>query len=207
MNGFLLALRQVKYENTAFWRNPVAAFFTIVFPLMFLVIFNLLFGNEETDFPGGTVSTSTFYVPAIVALAVIGACYTNVAIGISFSRDRGLLKRIRGTPLPGWALLLGRIGHAVVVGVLLVVVVTAAGALFYGVDVPTNTMPAFIVTLIVGAATFCALAWPSSRSYPMRTHRQPSSTPQYCRCCSFPTFSYRWTTRRAGSQPSPTSFR
>ena len=37
------------------------------------------------------------------------------------------------------------------------VVVTAAGALLYGVDVPTNTMPAFIVTLIVGAATFCAL--------------------------------------------------
>ena len=157
MNGFLLALRQVKYENTAFWRNPVAAFFTIVFPLMFLVIFNLLFGNQETDFPGGTASTSTFYVPAIVALAVIGACYTNVAIGISFSRDAGLLKRIRGTPLPSWALMLGRIGHAVVVGVLLVVVVTAAGALFYGVDVPTNTMPAFIVTLIVGAATFCAL--------------------------------------------------
>ena len=99
MNGFLLALRQVKYENTAFWRNPVAAFFTIVFPLMFLVIFNLLSGNQETDFPGGTVSTSTFYVPGIVALAVIGACYTNVAIGISFSRDAGLLKRIRGTPL------------------------------------------------------------------------------------------------------------
>ena len=37
------------------------------------------------------------------------------------------------------------------------VVVTAAGALLYGVDVPTNTMPAFIMTLIVGAATFCAL--------------------------------------------------
>ena len=108
----------------------MAAFFTIVFPLMFLVIFNLLSGNQETDFPGGTVSTSTFYVPGIVALAVIGACYTNVAIGISFSRDAGLLKRIRGTPLPSWALMLGRIGHAVVVGVLLVVVVTAAGALF-----------------------------------------------------------------------------
>ena len=43
MNDFALALRQVRYENTAFWRNPVAAFFTIVFPLMFLVIFNLVF--------------------------------------------------------------------------------------------------------------------------------------------------------------------
>ena len=53
MNAFVLALRQVKYENTAFWRNPAAAFFTFVFPLMFLVIFNLLFGNRELDVQGG----------------------------------------------------------------------------------------------------------------------------------------------------------
>ena len=69
---------------------------------------------------------------------MISACYTNVAIGISFSREQGLLKRTRGTPLPGWAFLLGRIGHATLVALLLVVIVTAAGALVYGVDLPTN---------------------------------------------------------------------
>ena len=102
MNAFALALRQVKYENTAFWRNPVAAFFTFVFPLMFLVIFNLLFGNDKLELPGGTAHTSTFYVPAIAALSVISACYTNVAISVALSRDQGLLKRTRGTPLPAW---------------------------------------------------------------------------------------------------------
>ena len=157
MNSFVLALRQVRYENTAFWRNPVAAFFTFVFPLMFLVIFNLIFGNNKLDLPGGTVSTSTFYVPAIAALSVISACYTNVAISISIARDSGLLKRTRGTPLPGWAFLFGRVIHATLLAVLLVIIVTAAGTLFYGVDAPTNTIPAFLVTLIVGAATFCAL--------------------------------------------------
>ena len=157
MNAFTLALRQVRYENRAFWRNPVAAFFTFVFPLMFLVIFNLLFGNTELTIPGGTVSTSTFYVPAIVSLSVIYACYSNVAIGMSFARDMGLLKRVHGTPLPGWAYMFGRIGHSVLLSVLLVVIVTAAGVVFYGVDMPTNTVPAFLVTLVVGAATFCAL--------------------------------------------------
>ena len=157
MSTLLLALRQVRYENTAFWRNPVAAFFTIAFPLMFLVIFNLLFGNNERVLPGGTVNTSTFFVPSIVALSVIGACYTNVAMGVCFSRDGGLLKRVRGTPLPGWAFLFGRIGHAVLVAVLLVAIVTGAGVLFYSVDAPANTMPAFLVTLAVGAAAFCAL--------------------------------------------------
>ena len=105
----------------------------------------------------GPSASSTFYVPSIVALSVIGACYTNVAMGISFSRDAGVLKRIRGTPLPAWSLLFGKVFHSVLVAMLLVAIVTAAGVLFYDVDPPTNTMPAFLLALIVGAAAFCTL--------------------------------------------------
>ena len=157
MNSFTLALRQIRYENRAFWRNPLSAFFVFVFPLMFLVIFNLLFGTRELVLPGGTTNTSTFYVPAIVAMSVIYTCFNNVSIGVCFARDQGLLKRIHGTPLPGWAFLFGRIVHSILLAILLVAIVTAVGALFYGVDVPTNTVPAFLLTLTVGAATFCAL--------------------------------------------------
>ena len=158
MNAFVLALRQVRYENTAFWRNPVAAFFVFVFPLMILAIFNLLFGNRELNVAGGTTHTATFYVPAIMALSVIYTCFHNVAIGVCYSRERGLLKRTRGTPLPSWAFLFGRIAHAVLLAILLVAIVTGAGVIFYNVDVPSNTLPALAVTLVVGAATFCALA-------------------------------------------------
>ncbi|MDE2764924.1 MAG: ABC transporter permease [Chloroflexota bacterium] len=157
MRGLALALRQVRYENAGFWRNPLAAFFTIAFPLMFLVIFNLLFGSTELDVEGGVISTSTFYVPGITVMGVIGACYTNVALGVCFSRDGGLLKRVRGTPLPGWALLFGKVGHAVLLAMLLVVIILAAGVLFYGVDIPSNALPAFVVSLALGAAVFCAL--------------------------------------------------
>ena len=59
MNSLVLALRQIRYENRAFWRNPAAAFFTVVFPLMFLVIFNLLFGNNTLELPQGDAKTST----------------------------------------------------------------------------------------------------------------------------------------------------
>ena len=166
MNSLALALRQVRYENTAFWRNPVAAFFVFVFPLMFLVIFNLLFGNREMDFPGGTANVSTFYVPAIAAMAVIYTCYNNVAVGVCFARDQGLLKRVRGTPLPGWAFLFGRIAHSVILAVALVAIVAAAGVLFYGVDLPTNTLPAFFVTLAVGAAAFSALGLATTAAIP-----------------------------------------
>ena len=158
MSDLALALRQLKYENKAFWRNPPAAFFTFVFPLIFLVIFNLLFGNEEIQFEGGTTHGSTFYVPAIAALSVINANYTGLAMSICFGRDQGLLKRTRGTPLPAWAFLFGRVAHITLMALLLVAIVTAAGALFYNVDVPTNTLPAFALTVAVGAAAFSTLA-------------------------------------------------
>ena len=157
MSSLALALRQARYENIAFWRNPVAAFFVFFFPLIFLVLFNLLFGSRKMELPGGTVNTSTFYVPAIVAMSVIYTCYSNVAIGMSFSREQGLLKRTRGTPLPASSFLFGRIAHSLFLAVVLVVIVTAAGALFYDVDIPTNTLPAALVSLAVGAAAFCAL--------------------------------------------------
>jgi len=152
-----LVLRQVRYENKAFWRNPASAFFTFVFPLMFLFIFNTIFGGGDMELPGGTASVSNFYVPAIVAFSVISACYTNIAISISFARDQGLLKRVRGTPIPPAAYFAGRILHACLIALLLVVIVVVVGAVLYNVDIPTNTMPAFILTLALGAATFCAL--------------------------------------------------
>lgn len=157
MNAVALTLRQARYDMLAFWRNPASAFFTFVFPLMFLVIFNLVFGGGEIGVPGGTVSTATFYVPAIVALSVINACYTNIAMSVTFSRDRGVLKRVRGTPLPPFVFLAGRILQAVGVGIMLVVLVLGAGVVFYGVDLDAGKMPAFGLALVVGAACFCSL--------------------------------------------------
>jgi ABC-2 type transport system permease protein len=157
VNTVALTLRQARYEVLAFRRNPASVFFTFIFPIMFLVIFNLVFGHGDIQTASGTVDTSTFYVPAIVALGVISACYTNIAMSISFARDRGQLKRMRGTPLPAISYLLGRIIQATIVALILVVLVLALGVLFYNVDLPDTRLPAFIVALIIGAITFCSL--------------------------------------------------
>ncbi|MBM3960163.1 MAG: ABC transporter permease [SAR202 cluster bacterium] len=152
-----LTLNQVRYENKAFWRSPAAAFFTFVFPLLFLFITNTIFGSGEMELPGGTASVSNFYVPAIIAFSAISTCYTNIAIRISYAREQGLLKRVRGTPLPSSAFFAGRIIHACLVAILLVIIIVVVGAVLYDVDVPTNTLPAFLLTLAVGAAALCAL--------------------------------------------------
>ena len=158
MSTLALSYLQTRYELLAFRRNPAAVFFTFVFPLMFLVIFNVVFGQQDIEVEDGVIDTSTFYVPGILGLSVISACYSNMAMGIAFQRDRGLLKRIRGTPLPSIAFFAGKILHAVIVSVILVAIVLAFGIVLYGVDPPdAERVPAFVVALLVGTITFCAL--------------------------------------------------
>jgi ABC-2 type transport system permease protein len=126
--------------------------------LMFLVIFSVIFGNGQIEVgPGQIVRVATFYVPSISVFAVITACYTNIAISLTFSRDSGALKRIHGSPLPVWSYMFARIFHAVVIAILLVGICSAFGAVFYGATLPTATLPAFVLTLVVGAAVFCVL--------------------------------------------------
>ncbi len=158
MNGLTMAIRQFPYQNKAFWRNPAAAFFTFAFPLMFLVIFTTIFNNDTSTLPSGEeVSNSTYYTASILAFSVITACYTNVAISATSLREEGVLKRIRGTPLPGWSYLLAKILHSVFVMAILVGIVCVFGFVFYDVDLPARSLPAFLGTLFVGAASFCAL--------------------------------------------------
>jgi ABC-2 type transport system permease protein len=153
-----LLLRQVVYTNRTFWRNPASAFFTFVFPLLFLVIFTTLLGNEEVDTGTAVIQTSTYYVAAQGAFGLISACFTNVALQIVFARDGGVLKRIRGTPLPPRVFLSARVIHATLIGLILVAITVAFGAVFYDASVPTGlALGQFVATLLVGAACFSAL--------------------------------------------------
>jgi len=160
MSAPAMTLHQMRYVNKAFWRNPASAFFTFAFPLMFLVIFTSLLGNGEVLIGGREIDQSTYYVAAMTAFAVITACYNNLAISLTFQRDAGVLKRTNGTPLPASAFLAARVLHALLISLLLVAITVAFGRLFYSADVPTGaTLARFLVMVVVGAASFCALGF------------------------------------------------
>jgi ABC-2 type transport system permease protein len=154
-----LTLRQVRFTNKAFWRNPASAFFTFAFPLMFLVIFTALLGGGDVTLQGTDVKLTTYYVVAMVTFGVVSACFTNIAITMCFTRDAGILKRIRGTPLPGRSYLTARVLHAMIVGAILTVITLAFGWAFYDGTWPTGVaLVEFVVTFLVGSLSFAALA-------------------------------------------------
>lgn len=158
MNALTLAASQIRYVNKAFWRNPARAFFTFVFPLMFLVIFTALLGSDTIEIGNVTIKQSTYYVAAMATFGVISACYSNIAMSTAFQRDSGVLKQIDGTPLPSSSFLVSRLVHAMAIGILLVAITAAFGRIAYEARIPTGiTLLEVIVMLVVGGASFCAL--------------------------------------------------
>lgn len=150
------AVRRVRWEQKEFWRNPAAAAFTFAFPLMFLVIFTAINGNNEIEVAGARVRFAQYYVPAIVAFGVISACYTNLAFAISIRRENGILKRMRGTPLSPTLYLTGLVGSVVVVSLILTALTTALGIVAYGVTFPGRYL-GLAVTIALGAFAFSTL--------------------------------------------------
>src|SRR6187431_1587593 len=106
--------RQVHAQLRMFWRTPIALFFTIMLPLIMLVLFNALFGGNMVETPQGLWPTNQFYTGGLAAFTAVSATYTNLANMVPIRREEGVLKRWRGTPLPTSIYLAGFIGSAFV---------------------------------------------------------------------------------------------
>ncbi len=151
-----LVFWQIRYEQRSYWRNRGRGIFTFVFPLMFLVIFASLNRGVRLHALGG-LPYDDFFVPGILAYAIIGTTYVNMAIGTAILRDQGILKRMQGTPLPRWAYVAARIGSTVLIVGAITIVMLALGAIAYGVHIRVSTLPGLIATLVLGTAAFTTL--------------------------------------------------
>jgi ABC-2 type transport system permease protein len=154
-----LVWHQFRFDQKTFWRNPASVFFTVALPVAFLVLLQSIFGGRTYGTEHGEISGAVYYVPGLLALALVSATFVNLAISLTRARERGVLKRLRSTPLPPWVFIAGRIGTSVVVSLLMTVLLVGLGRALYGVAVPGATLPAVLLAVVVGAASFCALGF------------------------------------------------
>ncbi len=150
-----LLAHQIRYEQLSFYRNPQSAVFTFIFPVVFITLIGALFGGVTKSPYFGGRSALGYYVPTIAALSVLGSCYGQLAVALAARRQNGILKRARATPLPAWAYFAGLLVHCVLVSVVDIVLIVGVGRL-YGLPLPAQ-WPAIALTLVLGAASFCAL--------------------------------------------------
>jgi ABC-2 type transport system permease protein len=154
---FAAAWRQYRLERRMFWRNPTAAFFGFLLPLLLLALFGALFSGEQENLD--------VIVPGIAGMSVMAATFVGLAYYLTFLRERGILKRLRGTPLPSSAYLTGIAANAITNTVLQVAVVIVAGRLFFGVPWPGDWL-ALLVFLALGVVCFATLGVALSHAIP-----------------------------------------
>jgi ABC-2 type transport system permease protein len=167
-----MVLHQFRYDQKAFWRNPASVFFTVAFPVVLLLIFATVFNGQTIDVDGG-VEITAYYVPAIITLAVISATMQSLAMSLVIAREDGRLKRGRGTPMPAWVFVAGRVGNSIVVALLMLAVIAALGRVLYDVPIPWGELPAILLTLAVGAAAFSCLGIALTAAIPSQDAAAP----------------------------------
>ncbi|MEU4295169.1 ABC transporter permease [Kribbella sp. NPDC026596] len=129
-----VGLARTKLEVREFFREREALIFTFFFPIIFLGIFSAVFGS--TDFNG--VNAPTYFTPGMIASGIFLSSFQSLAISISLERDEGLLKRLRGTPMPQQAYFIGKIGQVLITSILQIALLLAISGLLLGVDLPSE---------------------------------------------------------------------
>lgn len=156
---------QVRYEQRAFWRNRRRALASFAFPLMFLLIFGAI-TQGATVKGDGNIAYINFYVPGIIAYAVMVIGFTSTAMSIALLRSEGVLKRMRTTPMP-WMLYLGGVVLSTVVTIAVAcVLLLAIGVIFYKASINGAAVPGLIVTVALGTICFTSLGIAVSRFIP-----------------------------------------
>jgi ABC-2 type transport system permease protein len=137
-------------------RTPRAAFFTLVFPMILLILFDSTNSGTVTA-AGGEVDFAQYFTPSLAIFGLSFACYTSLVFSIPRAREQGILKRIRGTPLPPTTYLASLIAVALIGGVSSVTLMVAVGVAAFGVHLQADLLPAAIVTLVLGALCLASL--------------------------------------------------
>jgi ABC-2 type transport system permease protein len=157
VSGLALAWEQFRLERKLFWRNPSAAFFNFVLPLLLLLLVASVFASDEEELD--------VLIPGVAGMSVMATTFNALVFNLTFLREEGVLKRVRGTPMPTASYLGGLIGSAVGNAFVQVALVVAIGNLLYGVDWPREPLVVLAFTAL-GVACFAALGIAFSHAIP-----------------------------------------
>jgi ABC-2 type transport system permease protein len=147
-----LFLHELRVEQKLFWRSYEAAFFTFLLPIIFLVLLGSVYGDDEI----GGLNGSTYLLAGLLGYGVVSTAFAGLAITLVIRREAGVLKRVRGTPLPPAIYLAAVIGSTLIVIALETIAQILLGRYVLDAHWPASPF-SFAIALLLGAAAFAAL--------------------------------------------------
>ena len=150
-----LGIRRGGLEIKQFSRQRESVVFTLLFPVILLIIF----GSVFTDTIAPNVTFSQYFVAGMIASGLVNTGFQALAITIPLERDFGALKRLRGTPMPASSYFIGKAILVSVSMIIQILMLLGFGAIFFGVDMPTdiNKWITFAWLTLLGSACSTAL--------------------------------------------------
>lgn len=153
-----LALRQGRLEITQFLRSRESVVFTMGFPIIMILIFAAIFDGTI----GGGVKFTQYFITGMIASGLMTVSFQNLGIWIPIERDRGVLKRYRGTPMPKWVWFAGKVIMVVAIGIVETALLLAVAVALFDLDLPGTARTWFtfgwVSVLGVTACTLCGIA-------------------------------------------------
>ncbi len=169
-----MVLHEAAYDLRISLRSPRARLMGIIFPIVLLVIFIGVFGNEHTLVDGSRVSLKVFYVPGILAMSIVVNAYASLVISISGLRETGVLKRRRATPVPAAVLIAGQALATVVNTAITAAILLMVARIFYGVTFAGPALAGVACTTLVGTLAFASIGYAVSGMIGSQEAAQPT---------------------------------
>lgn len=149
-----LGIRRGGLEIKQFSRQRESVVFTLLFPVILLIIF----GSVFTDTIAPNVTFSQYFVAGMIASGLVNTGFQALAITIPLERDFGALKRLRGTPMPASSYFIGKAILVSVSMVIQILMLLGFGAIFFGVDMPTEISKWITFTWLTLLGSACSTA-------------------------------------------------
>jgi ABC-2 type transport system permease protein len=147
-----LLLHELRNQQRLFWRSRESAVFTFVLPIALLVLLGAVYGDRDID----GVKGSSYLLAGMLGYGIVATAFAGLAINLVLRRESGVLKRVRGTPLPGGVYLGAVIGSTLVVIALQTGAQLLIGRFVIDADLSVSA-GALIVALVLGTVCFAAL--------------------------------------------------
>ena len=145
---------EAKYEFLKQVRMPAYALPAITFPVMFYLLFGIMFGGARS---AGPTTVATYMLATYGAFGVIGSALFGFGVGVAVERGQGWMTLKRATPMPPLAYFIAKLAMAATFAGIIVALLSLTGVLFGSVRLPSAAWARLFGTLLLGAVPFCAI--------------------------------------------------
>jgi ABC-2 type transport system permease protein len=159
-----IGMARIRIELRAFFREKQSVAFVFAMPAILLLLLGSIFRGDAA---GHGVSVGEIFAAGLIGGGVMATSYQNLGMAIAIERDRGLLKRLRGTPMPAGAYFIGKTGLVLVSTVAESVILIIVGMLVDHLRLPTSAERwwTFAWVFLLGTIT-CTLLGIAASSVP-----------------------------------------